>query len=56
LAGINGWNFTLTVDQESELTESGKLEHFQLGERYKKRLPNLIGQFGNDSFQVIKSL
>ena len=52
-AGIRSWTFTLTVDEESELTESGKLEHFQLGQRYKERLPTLMGQpFDNDTYQV----
>lgn len=52
LIGIERWNFTLTVEEESELTESGKLEHYQLGSRYKKRLPTILGQqFDNETFQ-----
>jgi hypothetical protein len=46
------WNFTLTVDVESELTDSGKLEHRQLGQRYKARLPQLFGSFENETYQV----
>ena len=51
-AGIRDWNFTLTVEEESELTESGKLEHRQLGQRFKSRLPTLFGSFNNESYQV----
>ena len=42
LDGIQAWNFSLTVDEESLLTEAGRLELENLGERYRKRLPTLF--------------
>ena len=42
LEGIKAWTFNLTVEDEDLLTEAGRLELKQLGERYKKRLPSLI--------------
>ena len=53
LVGIRDWSFNLTVDEESELTDSGKLEHRQLGQRFRQRLPSLIGLFSNESYQVL---
>ena len=40
--GIRAWKFTLTEDDENLLTEAGKLELFELGQRYQKRLPSLF--------------
>jgi hypothetical protein len=38
-------------DAETMLTESGRLEHIQLGERFKKRLPDLMGgSYQKDAF------
>jgi hypothetical protein len=34
---------TLIADEESMLTDSGRSEHFELGRRFKKRLPDLMG-------------
>ena len=42
LEGIKAWTFNLTVEEEDLLTEAGRQELKQLGERYKKRLPSLI--------------
>ena len=42
LDGIRAWKFTLTEDDENLLTEAGKLELFELGQRYQKRLPSLF--------------
>ena len=42
LKGIEAWTLNLTVQDEDLLTESGKLELKQIGERYKKRLPTLF--------------
>lgn len=54
--GIRNWTFNLTVEVESELTESGKLEHHELGQRFKKRLPTLLGgKYLPEDFQVILS-
>ena len=53
LVGIRDWSFNLTVDEASELTDSGKLEHRQLGQRFRQRLPSLIGLFSNESYQVL---
>ena len=43
MRGIESWTFDLSVEDEYILTESGKLEHNQLGQRMKKRLPTLLG-------------
>ena len=45
LAGIRAWTFNLTVEEESELTDSGKLEHHQLGQRFRARLAILQNFF-----------
>jgi len=51
--GIRNWKFNLTVEVESELTESGKLEHHELGQRFKKRLPTVLGgEYIKDDFEV----
>ena len=42
LDGIRAWKFTLTEDDENLLTETGKMELFELGQRYQKRLPSLF--------------
>ena len=44
LKGIESWTFNLTVEDEDLLTDAGRLELKQLGERYKKRLPTLFDQ------------
>ena len=41
--GIESWTFDLSVEDENLLTDSGKLEHTQFGQRMKKRLPTLLG-------------
>ena len=43
ISGIDSWTFDLSVEDDSLLTESGKLEHEQFGQRMKKRLPTLLG-------------
>ena len=43
ISGIDSWTFDLSVEDDSLLTESGKLEHVQFGQRMKKRLPTLLG-------------
>ena len=41
--GIESWTFDLTIEDDSLLTEAGKLEHKLLGQRTKQRLPTLLG-------------
>jgi len=36
------WEFSLTIEEESLLTESGKQEHMEMGDRWAKRLPDLL--------------
>ena len=40
--GIKAWTLDLNVEDEDLLTEAGRLELKQIGERYKKRLPTLF--------------
>ena len=40
--GIRAWKFALTEDDENLLTEAGKMELLELGQRYQKRLPSLF--------------
>ena len=40
--GIEAWTLDLNVEDEDLLTEAGRLELKQIGERYKKRLPTLF--------------
>ena len=43
LEALSQWTFDLTVADDSLLTESGKTELKKLGQRYKARLPDLLG-------------
>lgn len=36
------WDFNLTVADESLLTESGKLELFEMGHRFRSRFPDIL--------------
>ena len=48
LEGIKEWTLTLTSDDAKMLTDAGKEEHKQLGERWKKRLPTIFGKSYKD--------
>ena len=41
---FESWEFTLTVDDESILTESGKEEQRRLGHRFRMRFPGLLDE------------
>ena len=56
ISGIDSWTFDLSVEDDSLLTESGKLEHEQFGQRMKKRLPTLIGGTYNPEEITVKFL
>ncbi len=46
-------NLLTSIDEFNELTNSGRLEHFQLGARYKSRLPQLFqGNYSSGAFQI----
>lgn len=54
LEAIKSWTFELTMGDESQLTESGKNEQKTLAERYKQRIPGLLGgRYEKDGFTVI---
>ena len=42
--GISKWSFELTIDDDSLLTESGKTEMKELGQRYKARLSEIFDE------------
>ena len=51
--GIESWTFDLTIEDDSLLTEAGKLEHKLLGQRTKQRLPTLLGgKYSSDEITV----
>lgn len=52
IESIENWTFDLSTDQESLLTESGREENRQLGQRFIQRLPDLLGTYSEESFKV----
>ena len=52
--GISKWSFGLTIDDDSLLTESGKTELKELGQRYKARLSDLLDEPYNEENIIVK--
>ena len=53
LSLLASWSYDLTLDQADELTPSGTVEQEQLGRRFARRFPDLLGQpYSEDLFRV----
>ena len=53
LEGIKEWSFTLTPEDADLLTPAGEAEHFELGERWKIRLPTIFdNSYTEEKFKV----
>ena len=50
---ISKWSFDLTIDDESLLTESGRTEMKELGQRYKARLPEIFDETYNEDNIIV---
>jgi len=44
---LKNWKFDLTPEDDKLLTDSGKMEALEMGQRWKQRLPNFLGDQSN---------
>ena len=52
LDNLERWRFNLTEEDHKCLAEAGRREHRELGRRWRRRLPGLLGEAGKDGVEV----
>ena len=53
ISALTAWQLTMTVEDGSQLTKSGREEQLEMGRRYRKRFPGLLDQtYAEEKFQV----
>ena len=53
MARLNKWQFPMKESDDSRLSVSGRMELRQIGERFKKRFPNILGGSYDSKFFTV---